>query len=62
MMTEENKPIHRIAILGSQNLPDTEKESIAIVAFLNKRGIETQHGFLYDEAMYQRVNKVNLMY
>lgn len=57
MMTEENKPIHRIAILGSQNLADTEKESIAIAAFLNKRGIETQHGFLYDEAMYRRVKQ-----
>ncbi len=57
MMTDERKEIHRIAILGSQNLPDTEKESLAIAAFLNERGIETQHGFLYDEAVYRRVKQ-----
>ncbi len=57
MMSEEHKPIRRIAILGSQNLPDTEKESIAISAFLNQKGIETQHGFLYDEAMYRQVKQ-----
>jgi NAD+ kinase len=55
MMTEEKKEIRRIAIVGAQNLPDTEKESIAIATFLNQRGIETQHGFLYDEAIYRRV-------
>ena len=55
MMTEEKKEIRRIAIIGAQNLPDTAKESIAIATFLNQRGIETQHGFLYDEAIYRRV-------
>ena len=54
-MTEEKKEIRRIAIIGAQNLPDTAKESIAIATFLNQRGIETQHGFLYDEAIYRRV-------
>lgn len=57
MAPEKNRPIHRIAILGAQNLPDTEKESIAIAKFLSKKGIETQHGFLYDEAMYKRVKQ-----
>lgn len=57
MMSEGHKPIRRIAILGSQNLPDTEKESIAISAFLKEKGIEAQHGFLYDEAMYRRVKQ-----
>ena len=57
MMTEENKLIHKIAIVGAQSLPDTEKESVAIAAFLNKKGIETQHGFLYDEAIYRRVKQ-----
>ncbi len=57
MMTEQAITIRRIAILGAQNLPDAEEESIAIAAFLNDRGIETQHGFLYDEAIYQRVKQ-----
>ncbi len=57
MMTQEKKPIHKIAIVGAQSLPDTEKESIAIAAFLNKKGIETEHGFLYDEAIYRRVKQ-----
>ena len=57
MGTEEHKPIQSIAILGSPNLADTEKESVAIEAFLNERGITTQHGFLYDEAMYRRVKQ-----
>jgi NAD+ kinase len=57
MMSVENKLIRKIAIVGSQNLPDTEKESVAIAAFLNERGVETQHGFLYDEAIYRRVKQ-----
>jgi NAD+ kinase len=57
MMSVDQKMIRKIAILGSQNLPDTEKESLAIAAFLNERGIETQHGFLYDEAVYSRVKE-----
>jgi NAD+ kinase len=57
MMAEENKIIHRIAIVGSQNLPDTEKESVSIASFLNNRDIETQYGFLDDEAIYQRVKQ-----
>lgn len=57
MTSEEHKPIRKIAILGAQNLPDTEKESVAIAAFLNQRGIETLHGFLYDEAMYRQVKQ-----
>ena len=57
MTSEEQKTIRRIAILGSQNLTDTEKESQAIAAFLNERGIETQCGFLYDEAVYRRVKQ-----
>jgi NAD+ kinase len=57
MMTEEHKMIRKIAILGSQVLPDTEKESLAIATFLKEKGIETQHGFLYDEAVYSRVKQ-----
>ena len=57
MMTDEKKQIRKIAIVGAQNLPDTEKESVAISSFLNKKGIETQHGFLYDEAIYRRVKQ-----
>jgi NAD+ kinase len=57
MMTEETKLIRRIAIVGSQNLPDTEKESVAIAEFLNRKGIQTQFGFLYDEGMYRRVKQ-----
>jgi NAD+ kinase len=57
MMAEENKIIHRIAIVGSQNLADTEKESVSIASFLNNRDIETQYGFLDDEAIYQRVKQ-----
>jgi NAD+ kinase len=57
MTSEEHKPIQHIAILGSQNLPDTEKESVAIETFLNGRGITAQHGFLYDETMYRQVKQ-----
>ncbi|NJD58017.1 MAG: NAD(+)/NADH kinase [Anaerolineae bacterium] len=57
MMTEDNQPIRRIAIVGAPNLSDTEKESIAIAGFLNERGVETQHGFLYDEAIYRKVKQ-----
>jgi NAD+ kinase len=57
MMNEDKKQIRKIAIVGAQNLPDTEKESVAIASFLNKLGIETQHGFLYDEAIYRRVKQ-----
>jgi NAD+ kinase len=56
-MSEENKPIKRIAIVGHQTLPDTEKISVAIAAFLNEKGIETQHGYLDDEAIYQKVKQ-----
>jgi NAD+ kinase len=56
-MSEENRPIKRIAIVGHQTLPDTEKISVAIAAFLNEKGIETQHGYLDDEAIYQKVKQ-----
>jgi NAD+ kinase len=56
-MVEENRPIKRIAIVGHQTLPDTEKISVAIAAFLNEKGIETQHGYLDDEAIYQKVKQ-----
>jgi len=54
-MSQEKKPIKRIAIVGHQKLPDMEKEAQAIATFLNEKGIETQHGFLYDETIYKRV-------
>ncbi len=57
MMTEADHPIQRIAIVGAPNLTDMEKESVAIAALLNERGIETQHGLLYDEAIYRRVKQ-----
>jgi NAD+ kinase len=56
-MAEENKPIHRIAIVGHQKLPDIDKESVAIATFLSEKGIETQHGYLYDEAIYRKVKQ-----
>jgi len=54
-MEEEKKPINRIAIVGHQKLPDIETEAEAIAAFLKEKGIESQHGYLYDEAIYRRV-------
>src|SRR4030042_2128500 len=56
-MAEQNKLIKRVAIVGHQKLADTEKESSAIAEFLNQRGIETVHGYLYDEAIYRRVKQ-----
>ena len=56
-MTEENKPIKRIAIVGHQKLPDTENEAQAISAFLNEKGVESIHGYLYDEEIYRRVKQ-----
>ena len=57
MMTDEKKPITRVAIIGNKKLPDTEKEAVAIAAFLNEKGIETKHGYLYDETIYGRVKQ-----
>lgn len=57
MMTEESKVVRKIAILGAQKLPGTEKEALAICAYLNEKGIEAQHGFLYDEGMYRRIKQ-----
>src|SRR4030066_2125956 len=56
-MEEEKKPINRIAIVGHQKLPDVETEAEVIAAFLKEKGIETQHGYLYDEAIYRRVKQ-----
>jgi NAD+ kinase len=57
MDRQEQKSIRHIAILGSQNLPDTEKESQAICAFLKKHAIESHYGFLYDEGFYEVVKQ-----
>jgi NAD+ kinase len=57
MNSADNKPISKIAIIGHQKLPDTEKEAVAIASFLNAKGIETQHGYLYDEEIYRRVKR-----
>src|SRR4030043_1338815 len=56
-MSNQKRPKNRKAIVGHQKLPDIEKESVAIAAFLNEKGIETQHGYLYDEAIYRRVKQ-----
>src|SRR4030043_1000677 len=56
-MSNQKRPKNRKAIVGHQKLPDIEKESVAIAAFLNEKGIETQHGYLYDEAIYRRVRQ-----
>ncbi len=56
-MAEQNNPIKRVAIVGHQKLANTEKESGAIAEFLNQRGIETVHGYLYDEAIYRKVKQ-----
>jgi len=55
MMTDDKRPLNRIAIFGHQKLADVDKESVAIAEFLNENGIETQHGYLYDESIYRRV-------
>jgi NAD+ kinase len=54
MSPEKNESIKRIAIVGHQKLPNTMKEAGEISAFLNAKGVETQQGFLYDEAIYRR--------
>ncbi len=56
-MSEEKITIKRVAIVGAPNIADTQKEATAICSFLNQRGIETQSGFLYDEAIYKRVKQ-----
>jgi len=56
-MAEDRITIKRIAIVGHQKLRHTDAESAAIAAFLNEKGIETQQGYLYDEAMYRRVKQ-----
>jgi NAD+ kinase len=56
-MSEEKKDIRRIAIVGHQKLPDIEKESVAIAKFLVEKGVETQHGYLYDEVIYRRTKQ-----
>jgi NAD+ kinase len=57
MASEENKAIRKIAIIAAPNLPDTEKESTAISTFLGQKGIYTQCGFMYDEAIYRLVRQ-----
>src|SRR4030042_4820137 len=57
MLPDEKKLIKRIAIVGHQKLPDTEKEARAISAYLNEKGIKTQYGYLYDEDIYRRVKQ-----
>lgn len=56
-MMEEKRHIQKIAIFGHQKLPDIQKESSAIAAFLNEMGIETQQGYLYDETIYRKVKQ-----
>ena len=56
-MADDKKTIKRIAIVGHQKLQYTDTESAAIAAFLKARGIETQHGYLYDQAIYRRVKQ-----
>ena len=56
-MMEETRPLKKIAIFGHQKLPDIQKVSIAIAAFLNEKGVETQQGYLYDETIYRKVKQ-----
>lgn len=56
-MAKNKQPIKRIAIVGSQKLADTVKEATAISGFLQEKGIETLHGYLYDEEIYKRVKQ-----
>ena len=54
MTAKEMITIHKIAIIGAANIPDTESESAAIAAFLEKKGVQTHCGFLYDEVIYEQ--------
>jgi NAD+ kinase len=56
-MKDDKGPLKKIAIFGHQKLAEIEKESIAIAAFLNEKGIETQQGYLYDETIYRKVKQ-----
>jgi len=57
MTPGENKAVHHIAIIGTPNIPETEKESAAISAYLEQKGIHTRCGFMYDEAIYRSVRE-----
>jgi NAD+ kinase len=57
IMADQITQIKKIAIVGHQKLVDVDKESVAIGEFLNHRGIETIHGYLYDEEVYRRVKQ-----
>ena len=54
MTAKEMITIHKIAIIGAANIPDTESESAAIAAFLEQKGVQTHCGFLYDEVIYEQ--------
>jgi NAD+ kinase len=56
-MSDDKKPIKHIAILGHPKVVDAEQEAVAIAAFLNERGVETDFGLLYDESIYRRVKQ-----
>jgi NAD+ kinase len=57
MTPEKDKAISKIAIIGAPSLPDTEKEAAAISAYLDQKGLYTQFGFMYDEAIYRSVKQ-----
>jgi NAD+ kinase len=54
MMTDE-KDLKKNSHLWSPKNSLMWIRSVAIAEFLNENGIETQHGYLYDESIYRRV-------
>ena len=56
-MAESKKSFNRIAVVAHPKLSDAVEETAQIAAFLQKQGIATIHGSLYDEAVRRNVKE-----
>lgn len=54
-MSEKLLSLQSIAIVAHPQVPEAAHESIQICDFLNERGLQADHGLLYDEKLRRRV-------
>ena len=54
-MSEKLLSLQSIAIVAHPQVPEASKEAVQICNFLNERGLQADHGLLYDEKLRRRV-------
>jgi NAD+ kinase len=54
-MSEKLLSLQSIAIVAHPQVPEAANEAIQICDFLNERGLQADHGLLYDEKLRRRV-------